>query len=48
LIGIGQRKMAVPTLSQDIVAMGANAAEGILENLDDAAKSVDWLADCRD
>ena len=39
LIGIGQRKMAVPTLSQDIVAMGANAAEGILENLDDAARA---------
>ncbi|KFJ04719.1 hydroxymethylglutaryl-CoA synthase [Bifidobacterium subtile] len=39
LIGIGQRKMAVPTLSQDIVAMGANAAEGMFGGLDDKEKA---------
>lgn len=33
-IGIGQRRMAVPTLDQDIVAMGANAVEGMLDDID--------------
>lgn len=33
-IGIGQRRMAVPTLDQDIVAMGANAAERMLGDED--------------
>ena len=33
-IGIGQSKMAVPTLEQDVVSMGANAAAMILDELD--------------
>lgn len=32
--GIGQRRMAVPTLDQDIVAMGANAAQRLLDGVD--------------
>ncbi|MCI1219597.1 MAG: hydroxymethylglutaryl-CoA synthase [Bifidobacterium sp.] len=40
LIGIGQSKMAVPTLSQDIVAMGANAAQEVLKGLSDDEKSL--------
>lgn len=34
LVGIGQHKMAVPQLDQDIVAMAANAAERILNDED--------------
>ncbi|MCH4208845.1 hydroxymethylglutaryl-CoA synthase [Bifidobacterium sp.] len=39
LTGIGQRKMAVPALSQDIVALGANAAEDALSDCEDAEKA---------
>lgn len=34
LIGIGQEKMAVPTIEEDIVAMGANAARRIVTEED--------------
>ena len=33
-VGIGQNKMAVPTLEQDVVSMGANAAAMILDDND--------------
>lgn len=35
-IGIGQNKMAVPTIQEDIVALGANAAHSILNDEDRA------------
>ncbi|MEG2709322.1 MAG: hydroxymethylglutaryl-CoA synthase, partial [Vagococcus sp.] len=33
-VGIGQSKMAVPTITQDTVSMGANAALPILDATD--------------
>ncbi len=36
-IGIGQSKMAVPTIQEDIIALGANAANLILNDEDKAA-----------